>query len=311
MDNISVLRCVSYGIVAANKALNSNEVMVSLLEQFPRLDGTITGNPQEYSSSRADQYGVKTDHTVQTTDSVVAHWLPLGEDHRMTAPDVMRGEPVVIYQFADVDKYYWITLKNDKNFRKLETVVYAFSGTKDFNAKPDDSNCYLIEVSTHKGYVRLLTSQANAEPFGYSFMFNTKEGNVKLNDHVGNALLFNSVENQLRYDNIAGSVFDIHQDIMDINIQNINIKTNNYNFESSNSNIKAGSTSHDGPIEQKGDYSMTGNHSVAGNTAVTGGGSSTFSGLIKGDADFELSGHIAATSGDFSSYVKAPNLKYT
>jgi hypothetical protein len=44
MPQASLLKPVSVGIVAANKALDSDEIEVVLAEEFPMVDGEITDN---------------------------------------------------------------------------------------------------------------------------------------------------------------------------------------------------------------------------------------------------------------------------
>ena len=122
---VSKLRFYSIGVVASNKALSSNVIEVTPIEELPMLDGEIDSNTTNETAKGVDASGKNYQSSVTMGNSIQAEWLRLGSANRMTSPDVRRGESVIIYQFGDADKYYWNTLKNDSQLRKLETVVYA------------------------------------------------------------------------------------------------------------------------------------------------------------------------------------------
>ena len=68
---------------------------------------------------------------IQTTNAIRAEWLG-DSTNRITPPDVRRGEKVQIFQYSNVDKYYWQTITQPGvNVRKKETIVEAISNTTD------------------------------------------------------------------------------------------------------------------------------------------------------------------------------------
>lgn len=307
-ENISKLRFYSYGIVAADKKRNSNEIVVTPVEDFPMMHGNITGVASDYNASVKTVKGGSEDVSVKVSDSLPATWLPLGDCNRLTSPDVRRGHPVMIYQFGDAEQYYWETVGNDLKFRRRETVIFGISATADENAVPNKTNTYIFEMSSHEKHIRLITTQADGEPFGYEVKLNTADGVFSIEDTVGNKLILDSKQNQLRFDNAVGNYFELVQNIFNMFTNDqINLKTNAMTVNANTLDITA-QTSHKGDISHKGDYGQKGNHGVDGNFAVEGGGKSTFSGDIDGKANINLDGTIAADVGNFRSSCTAPNI---
>jgi hypothetical protein len=114
----------------------------------------------------------------------------------------------------------------DSNLRKLETVIYSFSGTSNESVdSTDPNNCYYLEVSTHSGQITLHTSDKNGEPFKYTFQFNTKEGVVTLADDVGNYFEFDSKSTKLTLKNKDGTWVSLdRKDILGYAPKNIDLK---------------------------------------------------------------------------------------
>jgi hypothetical protein len=209
MTQFSQFKVYSLGTVAANKLLKSNEIEVVPIETAPMHHGDLSDAVNNYGAQSTDQQGAAYQVEVQTTASIRATWLPIGSSNRLTAPDVRRGATVILYQFADTDQYWWTTLKDDMYLRKLETVIYGFSATRDENAKPSPDNMYFLEISTHQKVVHFHTSRADGEPFAYDIQINTAEGCITIQDDTGNVFFLDSPEKRLKMQNADGSFVDI------------------------------------------------------------------------------------------------------
>lgn len=206
---LSKMRFYSIGIVAENKKLSSNEIEVTPTEELPFLDGELTSKGSAYTGSAQDAAGRHYQTSVKAHVSIKATWLRFGDANRLTSPDVRRGEAVMIFQFGDADKYYWITLKQDSNLRKLETVIWAISATRDEAAATDADHSYYLEVSSHTKLIHLHTSKADGEPFAYDIQINTKSGYILITDDAGNFISLDSSERRLEMKNSDGSHFDM------------------------------------------------------------------------------------------------------
>jgi hypothetical protein len=243
MEHVSKLELVSIGIVAANKPLYNEgeigsycrDIEVVLIENSNFFDGDISDDPFPETHKGKDADGADYEILLTSTPSVKAKWLPLGEGNRITAPDVRRGERVRIFRVADVDGYWWATLTGDTDWRKLETVVYAFSGTRDEDKKTSPENCYFLEISTHKKLVHFHTSKADGELWGYDIQINTEPGQgfIKIQDDDNNFIILDSKERQIIAQNKDLSKVDINK--RDITIDapdNIFLRARNIKTES-------------------------------------------------------------------------------
>jgi hypothetical protein len=245
--NLSKLRFYSMGIVAANKPLNSKIVEVTPIEELPMLDGFIDDNKDTYTAQGVDADGQSYNSQVTMAKSLKAEWVPFCDSQRLSAPDVRRGERIVIYQFGDADKYYWTTWANDNKLRKLETVIWAFSGTKNEGDDITPETSYFFEVSTHKKCITLHTSQADGEAYGYDIQVNPKDCIVIIRDTVGNKILLNSKLTKLRMENASGSYLDITKQVAKLFTgQEINMETKAWKVDCDTATVNSTTTTVNG-----------------------------------------------------------------
>jgi hypothetical protein len=215
---ISKLKFYSLGTVAENKKPSSKEVEVTPIEEMPMLDGELVPVATDYNAKATDNLGSSYETTVETTTTIKAKWLPIGAGNRISAPDVRRGEMVMLYKFGDTDKYFWATLNEDLKLRKLETVIYAFSATTNESAEMNAETFYFIEISTHKKLITLHTSKDNAEPYGYDIQLDTGNGKLVITDDIGNFILLDSSQNKIQLMNVDGAEYDMEKTNLTVNI---------------------------------------------------------------------------------------------
>ena len=98
-----------------------------MYEERMKCGSTHSPSPME---KWKDKKGYVYSDKIETSNSLMAEWLPLGSN-RATAPNVRRGERVFLLQYADDDKYYWVTAGLDPHLRRRETVVFNISNTVD------------------------------------------------------------------------------------------------------------------------------------------------------------------------------------
>jgi hypothetical protein len=213
----SCFQNVALGIVAENKAMKdasgkfNRTILVTDIESLNMTNGEIRSNPEQLESSGVDATGKVYNSAVVVDQVIEATWVPF-LSNRLTAPDVRRGERVRLWRSGDADKYYWSTMGLDENLRKLETVIFAFSGTQDESqTELDLENCYYFEVSTHNKTITLQTSASNGEPFRYTAQINAAEGALLIEDDVGNSFELDSTENRLTLENADDSKVELNR----------------------------------------------------------------------------------------------------
>lgn len=233
----SGFRFYSKATVAANKKRSSKLIEAVPIEDMPMLDGELSDNTVEYSAKGAGKDGENAfEHDLKTTASVEAEWLPWGSSNRITAPDVRRGAEVLLFKYKDVDKYYWISLGDNRATTRLETVTHAWSNERKENVPLDASNTYWMEVSTHDKYIHLQTSKNDGEPFAYIVQINTKDGSVVMQDDVGNLFLIDSKNTHIRLQNKEKSFVDLNKRVITIeSAEEVNIKTRKFSVKAEES----------------------------------------------------------------------------
>ena len=280
----SKLLPVSLGQVAAHKELNSVFIEVYPLETNPIASGELTDTQAEYKASVTSKTGAVSESSIATAPTWKAQWVPLGDANRQTAPDVRRGELVMIYQFADMDGYYWATLASDLNYRKLETVVWAFSATKVEGEKPTHDNCYFVEVSTHKGLIHIHTTTKNGEVCGYDIQLDTMHGKFIIADTIGNGLLLNSPEHQFKLTNASGSVIDLHKLILSMQVADkISMATDNYDVKAKKMSMSGESLDVTAKTTNNGSVKVNGTLGQEGGDGASFGGNVKVNGSVRGD----------------------------
>lgn len=264
---ISKLKFYSLGIVAENKLLSSKEVEVTPIEEMPMLDGELAPVATDYNAKAKDSLGSSYEDTVELTTTIKAKWLPIGAANRISAPDVRRGEMVMLYKFGDTDKYFWTTLNEDLKLRKLETVIYAFSATNNEAAEMNGNTFYFIEISTHKRLITLHTSKDNGEPYGYDIQLDTGNGKLVITDDVGNYVLLDSAQTQIVLRNVDETTFDMKGPNLDVTVpETYTVKCKDYILKcvdyaltaDSSIGVKSGTTS----IQSSGGTSIKDDSSI-------------------------------------------------
>lgn len=182
----------SLGIIVEDKALGSDIVTVYPVEDLPNINGKIGDYKQEFKSNFPDSRGVAKTSTIESKATVKAKWVPLSNSNRMTSPDVIKNETVMLFKFSDTEDMYWTTLFREPGIRRRETVCYMFGNLKAPLKTWDKKTSYWFEVSTIDKHVKLHTSSSDGEPYEYDITIDTKEGFLEIKDDVGNSILMDS-----------------------------------------------------------------------------------------------------------------------
>lgn len=284
-----------YGMVAENKPLETNNILVWPTQRTPWMQGDVQSKMQTVTVSTKDSTGKPIEAKAVTDVAHEATWLAT-DSSWTTAPDVQRGEIVEIIRFADKNQYYWRERGDGIVRRRLETKRMMVSGSRDAGL-PSPETHYMLEVSGHTGAINISTPMVNGETTTYLLTLNGKGGMASLSDGLGNEVLIDSKNKTCRMRNEAQSTFELNdQDILMSCLGDAGIvaagqflvKANSLTFDIATSILmKAGET-----IELK-----------AGVSATVNTPDIYLNGLI------HLNGPIvqdSSTSGDFTARMKGP-----
>ena len=312
----SKLALHSLGVVAANKPTNSKNIEVTPIEDVNMASGELTDHLTSTVVKGQDSAGASFEGNINSSITVTAEWLPFGSN-RHTAPDVRRGERVAIYKFADADKYYWTSLEYAQDLRKLETVIYTFSNTRDEAVKSTPQTTYFLEISTHKKIIHLHTSKSDGEPFVYDIMLNTKDGNLQLRDDIDNIICLDSAERKLTFINAMGSFVDIDKNNITISaVDNITMNAGGKISMTAGAGIygNAPEVTYTTPTFTATALGIFGSNVTVGGAIAIAGGMKTGtggggSGASEIGGSITVNGSLSVTgTGRFSGSVTAPNI---
>lgn len=254
----SKLKLYSLGIVVEDKPEGNNIILVSPIEHL-NLQGNklIKDNGEIHNNSLPDITGTINKVEVKSSSYIRASWIPYGQSNRITAPDVIKNETVCIFKYADVDEYYWTTIFNEPELRRLENVVYMYSNMRSGMKAFDKSSSYWFNVDTKNKKVRLHTSNNDGEYTTYDITIDTKIGSLSIIDGKKNYINLDSKSDTLL------------------------VKTN------TNVNVTAGKnvTIKAPKIVLDGDVSVTGSLSTNGTTSSNGSMDTNGHVSVKGDVN--------------------------
>lgn len=260
--DVSKFKIKSIAYAAQNLELGKTLLEVTPVESLGYLHGEVNTEKETFEETGTDAKGNTYQVKIETSNAMVAEWLQFGSN-RITPPNVRRGERVLLWQYAEEDKYYWSSLGLDDHLRRLETVTYVFSDTKDENTKHlTPENSYYLEVDTHNKLVTLATAKSDGEPFKYTIQVNAKDGKVVITDDINNYIMLNSNQKQLILENAQGSKVDIQNKSIIIDAgESVTINSKKCNIN--------GETNINGSTSIKGN--LTNNGTNVGSTHTHGG----------------------------------------
>lgn len=253
-------RCLGKAIVTKDKEEDAYEVEVHLVEAMPSLEGDyneVENKNFSYVDANNQTVSVQKDKS----KTITAKWIGLYNSNRISAPDVVIGEMVYIFQEGGNDEYFWAS--TSMNMRKKEKVIYSFANKNDsmVNEESGDKQYYLV-VDTKNKEIVLHTDSSDGEQSHYDFVLNTGDGIFTILDKQGNYQELKSVDGIL--------TIRINNDININHDNDLNITTGN------NTTISTGGN-HKETIGGNQSISTSGNTSIStsGNTNENTGGTHT------------------------------------
>jgi len=191
---VSKLSLFSLGIVVNDKPDDSDFIDVYPVEHLPFADGKVSEFKEEMENNLPDKTGLVNPEKIEQSIVMRAKWIPFGHSNRMTSPDVIKNETVILFKYADTDDYYWSTIFREPGIRRQETVTYMYGNLKTPLVTWNKSSSYWFEVSTKNKNVTLKTTKSDGEPFEYTVNIDTKKGSLSALDDKGQGFILNSSE---------------------------------------------------------------------------------------------------------------------
>ena len=228
------------GYVVNDKVEDSYEIEVYPIEVIPTADGDLS-KTESNSVTIQDSEGNNVAAKYDKSSTIPCTWYPNGEQNRITAPDVCKGDIVEIYTFGETEEYFWCVYSHNQALRKREKVLYFFSNKAGVGG--DSSQGYFLLVDTINKTVHFHTANNDGEACGYDLLFNTKEGQLSISDTLNNSIILESVDSKLTVTTNEKIIINtkeatVNAKKVDINASDsCNINTNSMNIKSKKCSI--------------------------------------------------------------------------
>ena len=197
---------VFFGIVLEDKLPNEEKLIVQLLEINPFSDGKveIQTDTIEVGDAVSEKF-----ETVEVSNAIEAMYFSF-LTNRAYAPDVKKNEQVLVFRYADSQKYYWFPLGRDDYLRRTERVTIRASNNLTIPQGLSDNNSYTLELDTkYVGHILLKSSKTSGEKFQYQIKIDTRKNTIQLCDDNNNQILLDSNVPRVMLSNNNGSMVDV------------------------------------------------------------------------------------------------------
>lgn len=218
---------VYYGLcyVVNDKPEDSYEIDVMLVSIMPDVKGTLNAD-DDSSVTTQDSKGNYTSTAVTSSNNITATWLPDGEQNRLSAPDVCKGDIVEVYTVNDTDEYYWKVYAHNASLRKREKVLYWFSNKAGNGGSDIEANGYYLLIDTRNKVLHLHTANNDGEATSYDIMLDTGNGILTVKDTSGN---------DIQLDSVAGDLTATIVNSVTINTKKVEFNCEDFTVNASNS----------------------------------------------------------------------------
>ncbi len=231
----SALSIYSVCVVAEDKELGKNSIKCFPIEKLGEHDGSITEEKDkkkdEKKTMSSNEAGSMVQSTVTKEVTIEAQWVNIGGSNRVTAPDVKKGETVLVFKFGSSERYYWTTFFIEHDLRRNEAVVNTYGNEKEFGKILNEKNTYYSKFDTVNKMVHIHTSDNDGELTTYDFTLDTKKGIFTILDGKKNKIELNSKSGTLTID-----------------IPNVTVNSKNVIVNSSNTTFKGGKVDFDSTV---------------------------------------------------------------
>lgn len=267
----SLLKFYSLGIVVETKPPNTDIILVTPIEKLNIQEpGPIKDKKYKSEGKLKSITSVNFETEINSKNYLRAKWLPLSNSNRITAPDVVANETVILFKYQNVDEYYWTTIFREPELRRLETVNYSYSNLRSGITAFDKTTSYWTEVDTRNKKIHVHTSMNDGEYTEYDIDIDTKNGILYISDKKGNIIKLISKEDKILVNTNNDVTINTAKTVNITTGTTINIVANSsVNITSPNINLN-GNVSVNGSLNTSGNTQSKGSIQCAGNIQCKG-----------------------------------------
>ena len=245
-------------IVVEDKVEDKFEIKVLPVSYVPDMKSEINKNTNGMLNL-VDSSNFHSAIASTSSDHIEATWLPNGEQNRISAPDVCKGDIVEVYKVHGVDEYYWQVFAHNQGLRKKEKVLIWFSNKSTIGPNREADSYYLL-VDTINKIVHFHTSDNDGEACTYDIVLNTLVGKFMLKDNLNNDILLDSPKGILTT-NVVNE-YNVNTKKINFNCNEFTLNAKLTKINSTITQFSGNEISHDGKDISKSHYhrQTNGNH---------------------------------------------------
>ena len=222
MDETSALTIYSLAYVAKDSIEDNPFIEVYPIEIISDATGkadAVTTQNNTTKNIDGKNINVKADKS----NTINAKWINIAEANRLTAPNVNKGETVILWKFGN-DRWFWTSFYNEIDLRTREKAIWYFSNKDSITDGSKLNNAYFYAFDTINKFVQIHTDDGDGELTTYDMKIDTKNGIFNIIDGKGNEINLNSDSNTLTHNITNQVVTNATNDVT------VNTKTEHHNL---------------------------------------------------------------------------------
>lgn len=230
-QGLSELKFFSLALVVETPSkFPSSVIKVTPIESLSTQDsGGIKKTPVTYEQIHPEEGGgYNAPKSIDRGNTIEAEWMPLADSNRDTAPCVYKDETVLLLKYADVQKYYWITLKRQPQLRRKEMVRWGASNETEPLKEYTKATTYYNELNALDRYFEI-SSPTIGEERWYRIRGDVARGSLEIVDEKGNGIHINSDQEYLTI-KAEQKVIITSKTSIELNSPNVIINSDNIQF---------------------------------------------------------------------------------
>ena len=186
----NVVHRIGEGVVVKDKDPDSAELRISPTEHVTDITTDLNKFKDKKTNTYQDAAGKDVKLSTDRKSYITATWTPLFSPNRVTAPDLVMGERVDIWQVGRTDKYYWTVSRGTDDLRNLEEIIYIISNKTDHKETLDESNTIKIVISSKDQRLYIHTPKNRKEPTEMLLDFDYGKGRIRMTNTADKYMLF-------------------------------------------------------------------------------------------------------------------------
>lgn len=233
-NETSALTIYSLGYVAADSTEDSPFIEVYPIEIISDASGVVSDSTPE-SNTTKDMNGNTLNIQANKSYTITAKWSNMMQPNRITPPNVMKGETVMLWKFGN-DRWFWTNFYNELDLRTKEKAIWAFSNKSGITDRSQLTNAYFMAFDTINKFFQIHTDDGDGELTTYDVKIDSKNGVFNVLDGKNNEIRLDSANNILTINTNNQMAVNTKNDVT-VNTKTVHINLNTLSIKNSTTEL--------------------------------------------------------------------------